>query len=167
MSLPGNIKKSTRGVAELWQQYFRRQYDKNDYRLIKMLTKKAGLGHLNHSAEFSAGLLWILMYDLMGAVSDKALKNIELIEEFVQLLAESFEVESKALWKILHEMSGITLPHGIFLELYYLFDDKKVLKITDNEAIQGFAMVANKVKGASNLGYLFEHANEITRSKPA
>lgn len=62
-------------------------------------------------------------------------------------------------------MSGVVLPHGIYLDIYKLLDDPyKPETVKDQEAIQGFIMFSNKIMNTCNLGYIFEHMSDLTNS---
>ena len=162
MSNTDNLDKSLTSLATVWTNYFEKQYDEKNYKLIRMLTIKSGLKNLDEDAEYSAGLLWTELYDLFGALADKSIKNIKNAEGFVELLAGGYQTRPESLWKILNDMSGLSMPHGIFIETYKLFDPNKHLIINDQEAIQGFTMISNSIWQNSNLGYLFDHAKELS-----
>lgn len=87
-------------IAELWLNYFENLYKEKWWKATKLLLKKAGLNKLDKRSAYYAGIIWIDLYDLMGAVGSKALKNSNLVEGFMSAVAERYEVDVEELWKI-------------------------------------------------------------------
>ncbi len=84
--------------------------------------QKAGLVDLDKDSEYDAGLMWMELNDLAGAVGSKALKSSELVDSVMLALARRYGVGKEQLWEIFSNMSGKVPPHGIYLDVYCLLD---------------------------------------------
>lgn len=151
------IDDSLRNIATLWTDYFEKQYNLKYYKVINQLTKKAGLKNLSDESKYTAGLLYVELYDLFGALSTKSIKNLKIAEGLVELLADGYDVDAEDIWRILNSMSGVILPWGVFSEVYKLFEPSANFNITNSEARKGFVIFSNSIWQNSNIGYLFDH----------
>lgn len=162
--ISGDPYKGTYTIAVLWLKYFEDNYEKQWWGTIQLLIKKAGLKKINKNSMYSAGLLWVELYDFAGAVASGAIKNTQISEWIISALANNFDTDEKEVWKIFSKMSESSLSHTIFSDIYNLFDEEdKQININDADAILGFSVVSRKIMESSNLGYFFEHMSEIIK----
>ena len=162
MSKNGDANAGIQQISVIWFNYYEELYEEKWSKAMQLLTKKAGLKDLDEDCEYFAGLLWIELYDLAGAVGSKAIKSTELVEGFMLALANKYDVEKADLWKIFSNMSGVVLPHGIYLDVYCLLDEDYSPKpIKNGDAIKGFDVFSRKIMDTSNLGYFFNHIGEF------
>ena len=161
----GDPHKGINAIASLWLKYFEDNFDKQWWGAIQLLIKKAGLKNLDQDSMFSAGLLWVILYDFGGAVGSGSIKNTQISEWIISAIAKDFDADEKEIWNIFSKMTMSSSSHTIYQYIYKLFDeDEKQINITDDDAILGFSVISSKIMESSNLGYYFEHMSEINKS---
>ena len=60
-----------------------------------MLVNKAGWEDMDPEIAWTAGIIWIDMYDLAGAVGSESIKSVEIIEGFIAAIGKRYELDEK------------------------------------------------------------------------
>lgn len=152
-------------LTKTWLDYTESQYKERWWSAIIMLLERSHQPSMDMEKAHDAGLIWIALYDLAIVIGSNTIKNEKLTPIFIGSVAKRYGVKFNDLWTIFGELPGIELPHILFLDIYCLLDIGYKTSLNErDEVIQGFNLLATRIRESNSLGYLFEHLSDLKSS---
>ncbi len=109
------------------------------------------------SVHYDMGYVWFVIYDLLGAVKQGAIKNPELIVVYLDSLAKYKKINFGELFKLFQKSYNDTQAVEVYRETYALGSDSKELQNLSKETEEAINFIGAKIEERSIIAKILNN----------